>query len=88
MIELTRKCDGPGSKGPGGVCDCSKLEGWAKGKWPKTFCDEGKCFAQQSYDGCKNTEKVKYRDGKWCANGMKTSSCVTIHGKTIKRLTA
>ena len=88
MIELTRKCDGPGSKGPGGVCDCSKLEGWAKGKWTKTFCDEGKCFAQQSYDGCKNTTKIKYRDGKWCANGMRTSSCDTIPGKTIKRLTA
>ena len=74
-----------GRQGPGGVCDCSNLEGWAEGKWSSPLCRGGKCKSGQSYDGCIGEEN----DNKWLGDGMRCfndkrmANCLTIPGKRI-----
>ena len=84
MIVNIAKCDA-GSKGPGGVCDCSELEEWAKGKWSAPFCNKGKCRSDQSYDGCVGKKNNYWLgDGRMrCMNDKRTASCLTKPGKRI-----
>ena len=77
------KCDA-GRKGPGGVCDCSNLKGWAKGKWSAPFCSKGKCNSRQSYDGCVGKKNNFWLSkGMWCFDEKRSANCLTKPGKTI-----
>ena len=87
-IELKTICDA-GSKGAGGLCDCTKLDGWTKGKWEKPICSQGECRARQKqYEFCKGSS-YKHPNGKplgdgtWCRNGHFFSICLTIAGKSL-----
>ena len=74
-----------GSKGPGGVCDCSNLKGWAKGKWRSPICRNGRCTSSQIYDGCVGKKNGKMLgDGTWCFNDKRWANCLTIPGKRIQ----
>ena len=73
-----------GSEGSGGYCDCSNLEGWAKGKWSSPFYRGGDCRSRQRYDRCVGEENGKWLgDGTWCFNDKRSANCLCIPGKRV-----
>ena len=92
-IELKTIC-GAGSKGAGGLCDCTKLDGWTKGKWEKPICSQGECRARQKqYKFCKGSSYKHpngkpLSDGTWCRNGHFFSKCLTTAGIITLKLFA
>ena len=69
-----------GTKGTGGICDCSRAKGWAEGKWKTPWCSKGNCFTGQEYDECIGKHDFSLDDGTWCWNGRRDTKCLTSTG--------
>ena len=66
----------PGTKGPGGICQCSTME---DGPWSEPKCNKGLCKANQDYEDCVGKKNgTMIGDGFWCWNNKRGTRCPMI----------